>query len=289
MKIHNSLPLLVACLKDWETLPTEKEFVERYAKPMEKYAGDFFEDHYSVLAGLDWKAYRDEAMVINPKHEELRVKKHLSDVEGLFEFKLEGDIILCGAFTAMDGYARFDRGGHQVFLGVDESHGRGKYLDVLITHELTHVARESRPEVWEGFGLNPKMTQDEFTESQPVIEHLMSEGFSCAVSEILVPGQDPWGYAYQDRSKLAFIVKNGFAVDKAIHKELRNPDGDYGHLYRSSTYTPRQPIFAHYVWAWQWVKHILRDQMGGDPKKLVARCSKEFMEDALKFELKKIR
>ena len=289
MKIHNCLPLLVNCLRDWETLPSEKEFVARYSKPLEPFAGDFFEDHYSVLEKLDWQAYRNEALNLSPEREEFRVKKHLRDVETLFGFKLEGEIILCGAFTAMDGYARFDRGTHQVFLGVDESHGRGKYLDVLMTHELTHVARESRSEVWEGFGLNPKMTQDEFTESQPVLEHLMSEGFSCVVSEILVPGQDPWGYAYQDKEKLESILKHGSAVDQAIRKELRDSDGDYGRLYRSGSYQPRQPLFAHYVWAWQWVKHLLLDQMDGDPRKLVARCSKEFLEDALQFELKGIR
>src|SRR6201999_3644761 len=115
----------------------------------------------------------------------------------LMGFKLEGEAILMGAFTAMDGYARFDRGTHRVFLGVDESHGRGRYLDVLIAHELTHVGRESRPEVGAGFGLNPRRTQAEVTESQPVVEHLMGEGFSCAVSELVVPGEPAWVYAYQ--------------------------------------------------------------------------------------------
>ena len=121
MKIHNCLPLLLDCLRDWEKLPSEEEFVARYAKPMEPFAGDFFEGHYSVLEDLDWATYRQEALGLNSEREELRVKKHLRDVENLFEFKLAGEIILCGAFTAMDGYARFDRGGHQVFLGVEEN------------------------------------------------------------------------------------------------------------------------------------------------------------------------
>lgn len=203
-------------------------------------------------------------------------------VEKLFGFELLGDVVLMGAFTAMDGYARFDRGSHTVFLGVDESHGRGQYLDILFTHELTHVARESRPEVWEGFGLNPKMTQEEFTESQPVIEHLMGEGFSCAVSEILVPGQPLWNYAYQSKDSLAQVLEHGPRLDQMIRKELQKADGDYGRLYRI------QPVFSHYVWAWQWVKGLIHQFAGGDPKKLVSRCSKDFMDHAMVFRLTKV-
>ena len=279
MKIHNRLPLLIECLKRWEKCPNEAVFEREYARPMEETAGDFFEDFHGVLANLNWSAYRNEALKLDPEAEEARLKRHLHAVENLFGFPLVGEVNLLGAFTAMDGYARFDRGSHQVFLGVDESHGRGRYLDVLIVHELTHVARESRPEVWEGWGLNPKMTQSEFTNSQPVIEHLMGEGFSCAVSEILVPGEKLWSYAYQTPESLEAVQQRAKDLNRMIHQELRHPDGDYGHLYRI------RPAFAHYVWAWQWVKHLLKTKES-DPKKLVSRCSKDFLEDALAFEFK---
>jgi hypothetical protein len=203
----------------------------------------------------------------------------LAQVENLFGFKLAGDIFIIGAFAGMDGYARFEKGSHRVFLGVDESFERGKYLDVLITHELTHVARESRPEVWEGWGLNPKMTNSEFTDSQPVIEHLVGEGFSCVVSEILVPGGGAWNYAYQDPDSFHRVLLNAKLMDKAIHAEIRDPNGDYGNLYGI------RPSLAHYVWAWQWVKQLLATRFGNDPRKLVVVCSKEFIPDALEFQL----
>ena len=256
---------------------------------MSRWVGDFFENFHGELEGLQWKIYRDEALRLDSVREEARVRSHLEDIEKLFGFKLEGEIILMGAFTSMDGYARFDRGGHRVYLGVDESHGRGRYLDVLITHELTHVARESRPQVWEGFGLNPKMTQDEFTESMPVIEHLMSEGFSCVISELLVPRQDPWSYAYQTQDSLDAILQHGPAIDRCVHAELRSRDGDYGNLYDPDRYTPPQPVFSHYVWAWQWAKQVLDDFAGGDPRKLVSRCAKDLLNHALAFQLKEIR
>lgn len=289
MKIHNCLPLLLDCLHRWESLPSAEVFEKEYAAPMSRYAGDFFEGFHGELEGLNWGLYREEALRLDPRREEDRVKTHLQDIEKLFGFELRGEIILMGAFTSMDGYARFDKGGHRVFLGVDESHGRGRYLDVLITHELTHVARESRPEVWEGFGLNPKMTQSEFTENMPVIEHLLSEGFSCVVSEILVPRQDPWGYAYQNQDSLASILQHGPAIDRCIHREILDPAGDYGNLYDPDSYVPAQPVFSHYVWAWQWSKQVLRDFAQGDPRKLVARCAKDFVEHALEFKLKAIQ
>src|SRR5262249_47291116 len=136
---------------------------------------------HALLSELDWSVYRKSALKLDPEREEARGKKHLRDVEKTFGFDLRGAIVLFGAFTAMEGYARFDQGEHRVFLGIDDfseagpRHGSGTYLDILEVHELTHVARESRPSVWEGWGLSPKMTHDEFSENQPVIEHVFGE------------------------------------------------------------------------------------------------------------------
>lgn len=227
-------------------------------------------------------------MDLDPGLEESRLRRSIESVEKLLGTTLTGEAVLFGSFTSMDGYARFEKGEHRVFLGVDENHGPGSYLDILITHELTHVARESVPEVWEGFGLNPKMTHDEFVENMPVIEHLMSEGFSCVVSELLNPKEDPWNYAYQTEHSLPQILLHGPAVDHAVHAQLAKGKGEYHELYDVENYTPVLPRYAHYVWAWQWVKHLLKEIGKGDPKKLLGICSKELQNDALEFKLPKI-
>ena len=293
MEIHNYLPVFVKCLRRWEKAPSAKVFNAEYydvirdmaAPMMADFSGYLGADFHSVIADLDWPAYRAEAMTLNPEHELGRVRRYLQSVESLFGVKAQGEVVLLGAFTMMDGYARFDEGRHRVFLGMDESHAKGKYLDVLVAHELTHVIRESRATVWEGFGLNPKMTHDEFRENQPVIEHVFSEGFSCAISERLVPGEPAWSYAYQDQESLATVLEHGPALDKAIHAELRNPDGDFGRLYRIGGSLPGEPSYVHYVWAWQWVKRLIAEVAGGDPAKLIGTCSKEFLEHALAFRL----
>ncbi len=279
MKVHNHLPLLIDCLHRWKECPSEKQFIEEYAKPLRATMGTFFDDFHDVLTDLDWKKYRKHALTLDPVFEESRFYENLKKVEDLFEFKLGGEVFLLGTFHSMDGFARFEKGEHRVYLGFDENHLNGRYLDVLTTHELTHVARESRPEVWQGYGLDPKMSRSEYLENQTVIEHLLGEGFSCLVSEILIPNEDKWKYTYQSRESLELVYQEREMLNRIIKKEIRDLDGDFGVFYGID------PVFSHYVWSAEWVRTLLRDHADGDPKKLVARCSKDFIEHALKFNL----
>ena len=289
VKIYNFLPILTECVRRWEKPPGASDFIQNYFEPMKHKIDDVFDDGatmHRVLSGLDWAQYRGELLSLDPAREEARVRKHLEDVEKLFGFELEGEIVLFGAFGTMDGYARFERGSHRVYLGVDESDTRTEYLDILEVHELTHVARESRSEVWLGWGLDPKMTHDEFVEAQPVVEHVFGEGFSCAISEMLVPSDQPWRYSYQDEASYKKIRLNAAAVDTTVHSEISaGKEGDWGALYNATNYKPRLPLFTHYLWGWEWARHLIRDRAGGDPSKLINLCSKDLVADALSFRL----
>ncbi len=295
MKVYNFLPQFLEAMKRWPARPSEEEFA-RYLRPMETLIRPMVDDFidrfggglYQVTEGLNWDSYREDALKLDPVAEEKRARLHLENVEKCLGLTLEGEVVLFGAFTAMDGYARFDHGKHTVFLGVDESHGRGAYLDILISHELTHVAREPLPEIWAGFGLPPDMSHDEFTQKLPVIEHLMGEGFSCVVSELLNPREPIWHYVYQTEDSLAQILAHGPAVDKVVHAELRKgKKGNYNSLYDTSRYLPHVPRYAHYVWAWLWASHVLKTVAGNNPRTLLHLCSKELMTDALAFKLPK--
>lgn len=294
MRIHNLLGPFCESLRRWERAPHLDEFVQGYYRFVQPWVeGGFFTDSaaefYSATRDLDWEAYRRDTMNLDPAREEARLRKCLADVEALFGFVLEGDIVLFSALTMMDGYARFDGGSHRVFLGVDESYAQGRYLDVLMTHELTHVARESRPAVWEGWGLDPRMSASEFGENQPVIEHVFGEGFSCLVSELLVPGERAWTYAYQTEASLKRALEHGPAIDRRIKQEISTPHArsDYTRLYRSSEYGKAgAPSFAQYVWGWQWTKKLLRERFGGNARAMVSTCSKELVDAALSFELR---
>lgn len=295
MKIYNQIPLLAECLKDWKTLPSKEEFEAKYVQPQwdllkpmledfKEYRGGF--SFYDVVTGLNWERYRSETLDISPQVQEDRARQQIKNVEKLLGLPLEGETVLFGAFCMMDGYARFERGKHRVFLGVDESHGRGQYLDILESHEFTHVLRESRPSVWAGFGLKLDMTHDEFVDNQPVVEHLFSEGFSCAVSEIINPVHERWDYVYQTEDSLQQVLTHGPAIDRVVHEELRKGKaGEYHSLYNTERYGASTPRLAHYVWAWLWMKQLLKDFGGGEPKNLLARSSAEFYDHALEFKM----
>ncbi|MCM2321900.1 MAG: hypothetical protein NDJ90_01415 [Oligoflexia bacterium] len=298
MRIHNRLPLLLSCLERWEHPPELRDFDRRYFRPMEKLLGPMLGDWgigrpealYRELLKLDWPAYRAHVLQLAPEKQEKRILRHVRSVERLLGVPLRGEIVLFGAFEMMDGYARFDRGRHRVFLGLDEIPSHPRYLDVLITHELTHVARETLAPVWEGFGpdsgLSLEMTHEEFTQRLPVVEHLFNEGFACAVSETLLPGLPDWLYVYQTQEAARLIRRHGAAVNRAVHRELRKPDGgDYGRLYDSSNYRPRLPLFCHYVWARAWVRALIAEHGDGKPAALLRRCSREFHPSALRFRL----
>jgi hypothetical protein len=292
MKIYDYLPLLSECIRRWEKMPTFEEFFEQYYSELIPEVAVTFSAQglYIALTELNWPEYRKLVLRLDPEKELKRLETQLHAVQNYFPgIPMEGEIILFGSFETMDGYARFEKGKHRVFLGVDESFEKDSYLDVLMAHELTHVVRESRPEVWEGFGLKIGMNHDQFTENLPVIEHLFSEGFSCAVSEILVPTKDTWHYSYQEEKDVAFLLKHAKGLNTRIHQEIKkdqvNKGGDYSSLYWTSRYVPQMPDFSHYYWAWKWVNQVIQDFGGGDPRKVVSRTSKDFIEHALNFNL----
>lgn len=290
MKITNLLKLQLECLNRWKNIPTLQQFkTELYNEVRSSFEEVFGNEEeiyeYFINPPLPWTEYRTQALKLNPTLEEMRIQNHVKKVENFFQLKLHGEIILFAMFSFIDGYARFDKGTHRVYIGLSTHHPSELYYDILETHELTHVARESRPETWGGWGLNPKATNDEFVETQPVLEHLFGEGFSCAISELLIPGRSEWEYTYQTKESLNLIRQHAKELNRVIHLEIKkeeiNPkEADYSKLYHSEMYTPALPLFTQYVWATAWVKNLLKNY---SPQELLTTCSKDLRSNALDF------
>lgn len=305
MEVINLLPHFVDCLKRWPQAPSESQVQADFVAPVEKWLAPLLSDFWdfreatlgSAIADLDWPAYRAHALGLDPAHEERRVQTQLAAVEKSLKHKLSGEIILFGAFKLMDGYARFDEGTHRVYLGADESYHQGAYLDVLYSHELTHVGRESQPEVWNGWGYPLKVPHDDLGNQIRVVEHLMSEGFSCVVSELVNPinGREgcegPWSYCYQTRESYAQIAAQAEQLDVRVHRELTaEMNGEEAHfrtLYDLTTYSAEFAPFAHYAWAFHWVRDLVYRHPSAkgeiDASLWVGKCSKDLVDDAKKF------
>lgn len=292
----DGLSLFLECLSRWKSPPSRDAFEKEYIDGLRKLGVEIeglLEDFgayrgrsmYEHILGLEWKSYRSHCLEMDAAFEIERLDRSLESIESFFGKKLTGKVTLFGSFLMMDGYARFHRGGHNVFLGVDEDHGRGAYLDILTAHELCHVVRESSASVWKGWGLDPKMTHDDFVEKQPPLEHLMNEGYSCVVSEILNPGHPPHLFTYQSKDSFEKIMEVASGVDRVIHAGIKMPGFSYREWYHTEKYVPEVARFAHYVWAWAWVKNLVHTEFGGDARKLAGECSKNWIDHALEFKL----
>jgi hypothetical protein len=161
-------------------------------------------------------------------------------------------------------------------------------LDILIAHELTHVAREAQPEVWEGWGLSPTMSRAEFTAGYPTLEHLFNEGFACVVSQAAHAqggaGGEPWRFVYQNAETWSQLRQPEVlrAIDAKIHAVLRDPSRSHREFYDTASYGVGElPDFVHYTWAWAWAKSMCTRPLS----EMVKLCSKDWREQALAFRL----
>ncbi len=292
MKIINLLPIQIECLKRWETIPTLEVFQNELFQKVRPYFEEAFgtaEEIYEYLKdpNLNWETYRSQALRINEERELKRIQDNMLKVENFFQLKLEGEIVVFAMFHYIDGYARFDKGTHRVFIGLSTEHENDHYYDILETHELTHVARESRGETWQGWGIPSNLSNDDFVESQPVLEHLFGEGFSCLISQILNPGFPEWEYVYQTQESFEMILKHAHEVNRVMHEQIKleeskPEEADYFKLYHSEHYNPPLPLFTQYVWAKAWVEKLSKEK---SPQELLTRCSLDFRSHALDFKL----
>jgi len=290
MKIINLIDLQLKIIKSWEQFPSKEQFLKDFFSLGHAYfvgpLGDL-EKNYELFQSnaSDWQEYREQVLKLKSCEEEAKIKINIDKVEHFFNIKLVGEVVLFVMFSYIDGYARFHEGTHRVFIGLTFPPPHPDYYDVLETHELTHVARESRPENWLSWGLQPNQKNEEFIQKQPALEHLFGEGFSCAVSELLNPGINIWEYVYQSKDGYELILKNADEVNRVIHEaiiqEEKTPGSfHYFKFYSEDTYNPPLPLFTQYVWAYAWVKELLKKNT---PQNLLTVCSKDLRSYALDF------
>ncbi|MGL1180844.1 hypothetical protein ACSTLD_24215, partial [Vibrio parahaemolyticus] len=76
-----------------------------------------------------------------------RSSTNMKRLEKHFGSELKGELRLCPSMMLFDGFARYDKGEHHVWFGVDHPDADAEYLDVLLSHELSHVYRDHQPRV----------------------------------------------------------------------------------------------------------------------------------------------
>jgi hypothetical protein len=183
-----------------------------------------------------------------------RAARVLERVEAFFGRPLEGELALIAGFGRLDGYARFDRGRHCVYIGVDYPEEADFYLDLIVAHELAHVAREGDPATWRRLGLPPDMTHDEFQERCPFEEHMIGEGLSTALSEEIFPGHRLHDYLFFEEEQAAWCLAHEAEIRSGLRR-FRGTCEEHYALYAREVVAPGSPERVQYYWGYKLVKN----------------------------------
>lgn len=176
-----------------------------------------------------------------------RAAKTAAEVERFFGRTLDADLVLIAGFGRLDGYARFERGRHTVYIGADYPEDEDHYLDLIIAHEVGHVVREGDPRTWRALGLEIDMTHEEFQERCPFEEHMIGEGLSTALSEAIFPGHAPREYLYFTDEQYAWCAAHEAEIEAGLRAFRGTSEAHYG-LYARDAIAPGSPERTQYYW-----------------------------------------
>jgi HPt (histidine-containing phosphotransfer) domain-containing protein len=163
---------------------------------------------------------------------------------------LPGEIHLVPSLGHTDGFARYDRGAHTVYLGIDHPDADLAYLQALTAHELSHVIRDHRPATWAHLGKPLQhITRREYLDAATNEEHLVSEGLATLFSQHVFPEIDARTHHFYDPIEWAWITANLDEIDRALIEELNAHDPDVWSFYGEGRVSPGSPGREQYYWA----------------------------------------
>ncbi len=163
--------------------------------------------------------------------------------------ELPGVVILAPSYAEFDGFARYDRGGHTVLMGVDFPGADVDYLRALTAHELSHVFRDHAPEVWGHLGKPlSQISRAEYLEASTAQEHLVSEGLATLFSQLLLPGISAATHHFYEEEEWQWCESNAERVEQSLLECLRR-DADVWSYYAESRIAPGRPSRTQYYWA----------------------------------------
>ncbi len=185
-----------------------------------------------------------------------RARRAIEAVERFFGRALAGDMALIAGFGRLDGYARFDRGRHVVYIGVDYPEEADHYLDLIVAHELGHVVREGDPRTWEALGFSIDMSHEEFTERCPFEEHMIGEGLSTALSEAIFPGHGAHEYLFFNPAQHSWCAAHEEAIRAGLRR-FRGTREEHYALYARDAIAPGSPERTQYYCGFRLVREAM--------------------------------
>jgi hypothetical protein len=170
-------------------------------------------------------------------------------IEAAFGGELKGELRLGPSLMHFDGFARYDSGSHTVWFGMDHPDADEDYLRVLLAHELSHVYRDHRPDVWKVFGKPlEQVSRQEYLDQMDHKEHLASEGLATLFSQALFPDVPPHVHHYYSKEEFQWCLENSEKIEEALIECIRG-DQDVWKFYGDDSAGPGSPSRTQYFWA----------------------------------------
>ena len=234
-------------LKTWKTTQSLKKALLDSASPYLQNSARGVDRQLEEHARTNWLPKSETAQAYLNHLEQTLNQIHAAAPELK---NLPGEIHLVPSQGQIDGFARYDRGTHTVYLGIDHPDADLDYLKALTAHELSHVIRDHRPGTWAHLGKPlTQVTRKEYLDATTAEEHLVSEGLATLFSQYVFPEINARTHHFYDLEEWQWIQTNQHSIDQALVQELQSHDPDPWSFYGEGRVAPGSPGREQYFWA----------------------------------------
>lgn len=251
------LDLYSPFLDDFKKQQDFQKVVERQRElnSLVRMAGEWGIDLQNVNRWLSSPEYTKNRE--NAQNFVVKIKAYVKKIEDIFKMELPGELRLSPSLMQFDGFARYDRGEHTVWFGIDHPDADEPYLEALLAHELSHVYRDHQPEVWKKLAKPLReVSRKEYLEAMTPQEHLVSEGLATLFSQVVFPQTPLHVHHFYFEHEMRWCLENRDKIHSKIVECLKG-DKEVWKFYEEGVVENQSPSRIHYFWAAQQIRSWL--------------------------------
>jgi len=214
-----------------------------------------------------------------------RKRKSWSLSEAIGEIHTKAEEILCRNINcrvvffytlgcSSDGITVYSQGTPVVFIGVDYPGADIEYIQLIASHELSHVARDTIPGLMEAYGAHIKMSQKEILSLTPFKEHFIGEGLATLFSSLLFPGKRRRDYLFYGDEAYKWCFENFKIIEEKILDSAQSR-GNLGRFYRKDALCKGSVGREDYFFGFHIVSELIKKRSF---KELIKMSADEILE-----------
>ncbi|PIR73164.1 MAG: hypothetical protein COU40_03875 [Candidatus Moranbacteria bacterium CG10_big_fil_rev_8_21_14_0_10_35_21] len=265
IKIHNLIPDFIRFIEALEKGEDfDYAFKKYYFSPNQKVLKPFYGDVKKIEKGFsdfekefNLKKAKQRLEKIKERGCPEQAEKIIKKAEKFYQKKLTGEMVLFFSFSFVDGYTRFNKGKNTIYIGMDLPETEEDYYNILISHELNHLTRDSQEKILKSFGASKKLSHKAYLKKMTFAEHLVNEGLASYFSSRMFPNRKPWQYVYYSKRQYDWCQKNQLKIEKKIKQSLR-ANSDWGGFYQENFIEKGSPEMTQYFFGINLIKKAVK-------------------------------